>query len=240
MAGGLAFAGGDVYGLLQDLHNGRHYPWRAHGATLPQADLELTAPATGTALEPVTLTGRLLWPSGMKPRGEPLVVTRHLPDGTSRTLAGAATAADGTFTVADRPPVSGAIRYDVLWDGNADFRWATKPATVTVSRRGSSLTLTGPAKGLAGRELKLAGRLDTAGQAPAQGVPLTVRRTVTNRGGTVTTTLPPVLPAADGAFTVADTPPVGGDHAYEVAWAGDDTFLPARAVHQIRVYGPQE
>ena len=40
------------------------------------------------------------------------------------------TAADGTFSVTDTPPVGGDIRYDVAWDGNAGYRGSGASVTV--------------------------------------------------------------------------------------------------------------
>ncbi|MGP3963202.1 hypothetical protein ACTWPT_45185 [Nonomuraea sp. 3N208] len=57
------------------------------------------------------------------------------------------TAADGTFTVTNRPPVGGQVRFTVLWNGNGDFRWSSASATAAV-RYPSSLTLTGPTPGI--------------------------------------------------------------------------------------------
>jgi hypothetical protein len=234
--GSLTFSGTDLFGVLREPHNGPRHLWRLHGATLPASTLTLTAPSTATALEPLTMTGRLTLPDGSAPGAQPLVVTRRLPDGTRATLADATTAADGTFTITDSPPVSGEISYDVLWDGSSAFRWSTASVTVTVAKRQSSLTLSGPATGIAGKQLRFSGALDTGGHA-ATNASLTVLRTVSNRNGTVTTTLPAVALASDGSFSFADTPTAGGQYTYTVQWAGDDAFLPAQASHDVTVRG---
>jgi len=208
-----------------------------HGATLPASALTLTAPSTATALEPLSMTGRLTLPDGSPPGAQPLVVTRRLPDGTSATLAGATTAADGTFTIADTPPVGGAVSYDVLWDGSSAFRWSTASVTVTVAKHQSSLTLSGPATGIAGKKLQFSGALETGGQAAPPNALFTVLRTVSNRNGTATIPLPTVAPASDGSFSFADTPTEGGQYTYTVQWAGDDAFLPAQASHDVTVRG---
>lgn len=235
--GSLAFLGNDLFGVLKEPYNGPRYLWRIHGATLPASSLTLTAPATATALEPLTLTGRLTFPDGSVPGAQPLVVTRRLPDGSSGTLAGVTTAADGTFTVTDTPPVGGAVSYVVLWDGNSDFRWSRATVTVTVAKHPSSLTLSGPTTGIAGKPLKFSGAVNPGGPAPRAGSSVTVLRTVSNRNGTVTTALPAVPLASDGSFSFTDTPTQGGQYTYTAQWAGDDTFLPAQASHEVTVRG---
>ncbi|WP_433347664.1 hypothetical protein ACQP25_30875 [Microtetraspora malaysiensis] len=235
VAGSLTFSGADVFGLLKDLRTNRLHLWRLHGGTLPASTMTLTAPSTATVFKPLTMTGRLTLPDGSAPGAQPLVVTRRLPDGTSTTLTGVTTAADGTFTITDTPPIGGAISYDVLWNGNSDFRWSRKPATVTVGKHQSSLALSGPAEGIARKQLQFSGALDTGDQAPPPGASLTVQRTVSNRNGTITTTLPAVTPASDGSFSFTDTPTEGGAYKYTVQWAGDDSFLPAQASHDVTV-----
>jgi hypothetical protein len=156
--GGLTFAGTDLFAVLKEGYNGPRHLWRLHDALIPASTLTLTAPPAGTALEPLTLTGRLTLADGAAPGAQPLVVTRRLPDVTSATLAGATTAEDGTFTITDTPPVSGAIRYDVLWDGNSDFRWSTASVTVTAAKHQASLSLSGPTTGIAASNSNSAAR----------------------------------------------------------------------------------
>jgi hypothetical protein len=74
-----------------------------------------------------------------------------MPDGSSATLPGVTTAADGVFTITDTSQVLGEITYGVFWDGNADFRWSMASVTVTVGRYPSSLTLSEPATATAGK-----------------------------------------------------------------------------------------
>lgn len=234
--GSFTFSGTDVYGLLKDLRTNRLYLWRLHGATLPASTMTLTVPSTGTAREPLTLTGRLTLPGESTTGAQPLVVTRRLPDGTSTPLPGAASE-DGTFTITDTPPVGGTISYDVLWDGDSHFRWSRKSATVTVAKHQSSLTLTGPAGGVAGKQLQFSGALDTGGEAAPMGASLTVQRTYINRKGTSTTSLPAVTPGSDGTFSFTDTPSQGGQYTYTVQWAGDAASLPAQGSHDVEVQG---
>jgi hypothetical protein len=122
----------------------------------------------------------------------------------------------------------------VLWDGSTAFRWSSAAVTVTVAKHPASLTLTGPATGIAGKQLTLSGVLSTAVPVSAS---LTVLRTVSNRNGTVTTELAPVAVSGDGSFRFTDTPPVGGAYTYAMRFAGDATFAPAEASHSLTVRG---
>lgn len=234
--GGLTFAGTDLFVVLKDGYNGPRHLWRLHGALLPASTLTLTAPPQGTALEPLTLTGRITPADGSTPGAQPLVVTRRHPDGTSAKLEDVTTAADGTFTITDAPAVGGTIRYDVLWDGDSDFRWSTASVAVTVAKHQASLTLSGPATGVAGKQIQFSGALDADGKSVPAGTALTVLRTVSGRDGTVTTTLPLVAPASDGSFSFTDMPAEGGQHTYTVRLS-DDTFLPAQASYDVTVRG---
>jgi YVTN family beta-propeller protein len=237
--GNLAFAGSDIFGVLRDPYTSQLYLWRMQGATLPASTLTLTAPSEGTAYEPLTMTGRLTVPDGSAPGAQPLSVTRRLPDGRSTTLS-VTTAEDGTFTITDTPRVGGAITYDVFWAGSSDFRWSTASATVTVAKRQSTLTLSGPAAGKVGKELNFKGALDVGKYGPIPGSSLKVLRTVSNDTGTVTTPLGEVYHAVDGSFSFTDTPINGGQYTYTVQFAGDLATLPAQASQHVTVMGEQE
>ncbi|MFI6788880.1 hypothetical protein ACIBG4_16290 [Nonomuraea sp. NPDC050383] len=349
LPGSLAFSGDDVFGVIEQRDTHQLHLWRMEATTLSPSTLALSAPSTAQVLEPLTLTGRLTL-GGSDTGAQPIEVTRRLPDGTTATLTGVTTEADGTFTVTDTPPIDGTIRYDVTWDGNAKFRWSATSATVRVAKRLSSLTLkapidalalepltmtgqltlsdgsapgaqplvairylsdgtsqilpsvttktdgtftitdtppgngsglavkaipppsgnvrydvhwegnakfwgstasqmvriikrnvtltlSGPTKGNVGKQLQLSGTLDAGGQLPAAGSLIKVVRTVTNRSGTVNTTLPSIAFGSAGSFAFTDTPAVGGDYTYTVSWAGDWAFLPAEASHQITIPG---
>ncbi|WP_433347312.1 YncE family protein [Microtetraspora malaysiensis] len=240
LPGGLTFAGADLFAVLKEPYTGRFHLWRLHGALLPASTLTVTAPSTGTALEPLTLTGRLTLPDGAAPGAQPVEVSRRHPDGTSTRLADVRTETDGTFRITDTPPVSGAIGYTVVWDGNSEARWSTASATATVAKHQAPLILSGPTKGVAGKQLQFSGTLDADGKSVPPGTELTVLRTVSGRNGTVTTTLPAVSPDEDGSFSFADTPAESGQHTYTVQ-IGDKskTFLPAQASHDVTVRGGQ-
>ncbi|MFI6594677.1 hypothetical protein ACIBHX_00425 [Nonomuraea sp. NPDC050536] len=89
------------------------------------------------------------------------------------------------------------------------------------TRPDSTLTLTAPADPFVNRQLALTGRLELPGE-PAPG---TQTLTVTRRlpDGT-SQPLDNVTTAADGSFTVTDTPTVGGEHVYTAFWGGNGGF----------------
>ncbi|MFI7426007.1 hypothetical protein ACIBPB_03370 [Micromonospora sp. NPDC049836] len=232
--GALTFSGTDAFTVLFDMSTGRYTLWRLRGATLAPSSVTATAPATGTALVPLTVTGRLTLSDGSAPGAQPLLVTRRHPDGTSAALAPLTTATDGTFSITDTPPVGGTLQYEVLWDGNSAFRWSQATVTVEVARQPSTLTLTGPSTATSSRHLRFSGVLQTPGRPIAPGTTLTVWR-VLNGEDISTVYLPAVTPAADGTFQFTDTPGAAGQYTYTVQWDGDQTFTYARTSHVVTV-----
>lgn len=230
LPGSLAFSGTDLFGVLEDSMNRDRYLWRVHGAALEESALTLTAPSTGKAFAPITMTGRLSLPSGAAPGGQPLVITRRLPGGTSAALPGFATEPDGTFTITDAPPRTGTITYDVVWDGGPEIRWSGKTATVKVGRNDPEITLSAPRTGVVDQPLHINGVLDLAGQAPPLGTTLRVNREVLSPDGSVLTPLPAVTPASDGSFEFTDTPAAPGTYSYDVTFTGDSAFYPTEAM----------
>ncbi|MET7334769.1 hypothetical protein [Nonomuraea sp. NPDC005650] len=227
--GSLAFSGTDVVGVVRQGTGSLHL-WRMQGALLPVSSLTLTASGPATALEPLALTGRLTLPDGVRADAQPVVVTRRLPDGTSTTV-GDTTTADGTFTITDTPPRGGDITYTAVWDGTPEIRWSSASTTVTVAKRQTSMTLTGPKKGVLGKTLNFRGALDGGGKLPPAGTRLTVERT---DGGSPVRLKSAIL-ADDGSFSFTDTLVGGSQFTYTVKWAGDDIFLSSQASHVVPV-----
>ncbi|MEV4377538.1 hypothetical protein [Streptosporangium sp. NPDC049644] len=234
VAANIAFSGTDVFAVLRSSYDRLHL-WRLEGFARPASTLTLTAPSDPFVNRPLTLTGQLELPGGSAPGAQPLTVTRRLPDGTSETLNGVTTAADGTFTVTDTPAIGGEYAYTVLWDGNADFRGTKTSVTVTVNYA-PSLTLTGPIRGSVGMTLTFSGALRFDGLNSTDGFSLTVRRTVSNGNGTVTTTLPSSHPNSDGTYRFTDRPMEHGKYVYTVEWPGSELFAPAKAKHKVRIH----
>ncbi|MET9344742.1 hypothetical protein [Nonomuraea sp. NPDC003804] len=238
--GSLTFSGPDVLGVIRAANTGRLYLWRVQGALLPPSTMTLSAPSTATALEPLTLTGRLTAPDGSAMGAQPVSVTRRLPDGTTATVAHAATMADGTFTITDTPPVAGELRYEATWAGSSDIRWSSASAIVTVGKHESSLTLSGPAKGKVGKQFQLTGAVNIGGQPPAPRAWVKVLRTISDSNGTVTTSQWMVGLVSDGSFGFTETPAVDGHYTYTVQWAGDSLGLPVEASHEVAVKTEEE
>ncbi|MFU8872800.1 YncE family protein [Micromonospora sp. SL4-19] len=236
VAGSLAFLGTDVFGLVHDRQGERYHLWRSIDVTLPKSALSLAAPAAATALDPMTVTGRLTLADGAAPGVQPLGVTRILPDDT-RTELSATTAADGTFTVTDTPPVSGEIRYEVSWARTPNYQGSQASLTVPVAGRTPTLALTGPGTGDDGRRLQLSGKLTFDGKVPTAPQHIGVTKTIwNNRLNGVTEDLPAVTTDSLGAFTIVDTPTQGGRYVYTVSWdAGSQVYAPASATREITV-----
>ncbi|MET7946430.1 hypothetical protein [Micromonospora sp. NPDC005324] len=206
--------------------------------TLPTSAISLTAPASATALDPITITGRLTLEDGAEPGAQELAVNRVVPDETWTTLH-TTTAVDGTFTLTDIPPVSGHLRYDAYWFPTGNYQGSTASVTVAVAGRAATLTLAGPTNGRDGRQLSLTGTLGLDGKAPAQPQELVVSRMIwNNRLDGAFQQLSNVTTDSRGAFTVLDTPTQGGRHVYTVSWNGDSVYAESSASHEITVSSP--
>ncbi|MFD1539350.1 hypothetical protein [Nonomuraea guangzhouensis] len=232
LGGSITIAGNDVFSVLLNPSTGRLRLWRLEDATLLPSNVTLTAPERGTALEPLTLTGRLTVPDGATQGRQRLEVTRRLPDGTSATLRRARTAADGTFTITDAPPVSGTVAYDVSWGGSTDVRGSTASVSVKVVQQSASLTLTGPTDGVVGKRLRFAGELKFGDKAPTTRPSVTVIRASPDG---VSTELGTVRVSRSGSFRFQDRPDQQGIYIYTVDWMGDDAASGAENAQFVTV-----
>ncbi|MET7465883.1 hypothetical protein [Nonomuraea sp. NPDC005501] len=133
--------------------------------------------------------------------------------------------ASGTTVYAMNPPqgemVSGSAAYagrDVYSLVKSDtghlYLWRLHDVTLPAS----TLTLTAEPGGTAQQPLTMTGRLTFADETASGVQPLVVTRKLPD--GT-TAELPGVTTAADGTFTLNDTPPTGGQTTYTVLWKGD-------------------
>ncbi len=199
----------------------------------------LSRPSTPpTALEPLTMTGRLTLVPGSAPATQRLTVTRKFPgDVIGEPLAEVTTAEDGTFTVTDTPPVGGTVSYEVNWPGNDIYDRRTVRHALKVAMRRTTLTVSGPEETIAGSRIEFSGELDGDGRLPSPNAVLTVRRTVVGLTGTTTTTLPDVTVSEDGSFGFTDTPTEAGAYTYSLKWAGDATFSAVQGTHVVTVEG---
>ncbi|MEV4299076.1 hypothetical protein [Microbispora rosea] len=234
----VAFTGSDdVVSVVVQMTTGRLYLWWLDNVFLPSTTMTLTPPSTGTANEPLTLTGRLTLPGGAAPGAQPIVVMRNRPDdGTVTTLPSVTTAEDGTFTVTDVPPTSGDFTYRVIWEGDSNYRGSISDwVWVTLAKHESSITLSGPSTAAVGEDIRITGTLDTGAETVAPGTSLTVRRAIRYDNVIPTWNLPKVTVEADGSFAFTDTPPRTGQYYYIVIWDGDDASLRGRAQHLMTV-----
>ncbi|MCK2219908.1 hypothetical protein MF672_039850 [Actinomadura sp. ATCC 31491] len=159
-------------------------------------------------------------------------MTRHTPDGTGATVAEVTTAADGSFTLTDTPPVGGTVTYKAVWDGSQDARWSSASATTEVARRPATLTLTGQQTGSVGKELRFRGTLEGDRLRP-EGAALSVERTWTDNS--TTRPLPSVTVDENGSFDFVHTVGAGGLYRFTVTWPGNGVYQPAQAGHEVRV-----
>ncbi|QKW08431.1 hypothetical protein HUT18_20705 [Streptomyces sp. NA04227] len=103
-------------------------------ANKADATLALSAPATSRPNRTLTVTGTLTSPDPL-PAGAQVSVTRTGPaDGIVTELPTATVAADGTFTVTDRPSHTGTYTYRVAFAGDAHHRPASAEVSVSVQR----------------------------------------------------------------------------------------------------------
>lgn len=231
--GSAAFFGRDIFSLLKT-DSDHLYLWRLHDVTLPASTLTLTAEPGGAAQQPLTLTGRLAFDDGTVPGAQPLAVTRTLPDGTSTELPSATTAADGTFTITDTPPIGGELTYTVLWNGDESHRWS-KASLTTAVRYVTTLTLTGPTSAVAGTRLVFSGQLQVTGATAPRSGTITVRRTRSGNDGETVQWPVGINPSASYMFTDVLS---AGKYTYTAHWAGGGQTGPAQASHVVTVYEP--
>lgn len=96
----------------------------------------------------------------------------------------------------------------------------------------SALTLAGPSTGYITRSVTLTGHLTLgAGTTPPDGTPITVTRS-TAGGADKTFTL---ATAADGSYSLTDTPPALGQYTYTARYSGNTTTAPATASQTVNV-----
>jgi hypothetical protein len=107
--------------------------------TVSRTVLSLTAPSSIYITHSVTLTGNLtLSVGGTLPAGTPITITRSVTGGTDK-IFNVSTAADGSFSLTDKPPTTGQYTYAASYAGSTTTTSSTASAKVTVKRLPTSL-----------------------------------------------------------------------------------------------------
>ncbi|MEU6341433.1 hypothetical protein ABZ883_10865 [Streptomyces sp. NPDC046977] len=193
--------------------------------------LTVNAPATALPGRDVTVTGTL---GSAVPfaDGTTVTVTRSDSATTDAPLGTATVAADGTFSLKDTPSTLGTTTYTVSYAGDAKHGAATTKRNITIARATTSLTVNAPATALPGRDVTVTGTLGSTLPLPA-GTQVTVTRTDSaHQNGTPLGT---AAVAADGTFTLKDTPSTLGTATYTVSYAGDADHAPATTKRNITI-----
>jgi hypothetical protein len=203
--------------------------------TITQTTLTLTGPSTAQINQAVTLTGRLTFSyARFPPAGTPITITRSEAGSSTTQDFSVTTAADGSFSLTDTPPAAGQYTYAASYSGSSTVAAATASQAVTVSLTPATLTLTGPSTAGLGQPVTLTGSLTIGSQAPPAGTAITITRSeagsTTAQGFSVTT-------AADGSFSLTDTPPGAGQYTYTATYSGSSTVAAATASQAVTVTG---
>ncbi|GAA3787422.1 hypothetical protein GCM10022226_02140 [Sphaerisporangium flaviroseum] len=179
------------------------------------------------------------WPAGVAISSDGAYVAGVRKEGLEMTLYDAASgAAIYTADTAEGQPVSENVQFsgrDVfsLLRSPTDrlYLWRLHDVTLPAS----TLTLTAEPGGTAHQPLTLTGRLTLEDGTAPGAQPLAVTRTLSGGAGAE---LPSVTTAADGTFTITDTPPTGGENTYTVRWKGNDEHRWSKASVTIVVRYP--
>jgi hypothetical protein len=97
----------------------------------------------------------------------------------------------------------------------------------------TTLTLSGPAKSYITKSIALSGRLTlSAGGTLAAGTPVTVTRSL---AGSTSTKSFAETTAANGSFSLTDTPPGPGRYTYTASYQGSASVAPSTAIRAVTV-----
>ncbi|MGE3811580.1 MAG: hypothetical protein AB7I24_08530 [Candidatus Nanopelagicales bacterium] len=220
-------------GLVWSPDGGRLYAVAREGVLRVVADagvadavLAVDVPASALMNTSVTVSGYLRV-HGSPIAGAELSVRRDSA-GTSTVLPTVQTAEDGSYSF-QAPLGTADALYTVGYAGTSTVAPVRTTRRVVALQTTSTLTMAAPATVARTSPYALTGTL-TSGGSPVAGASLTVERT--DLSGTTSSS---VSTEADGTFSVADTPAVGGDVAWTVSWAGTVTQAPAQATRTVAV-----
>lgn len=104
------------------------------------SSMGLSAPASATRGNGVTISGNLSVFEGTVPGSQILAVTKHDLAGT-HTLPNVTSAAGGSFSFGDTPQVGGPNTYTVSWGSDSGHLATSAHATVNVSRQATSISV---------------------------------------------------------------------------------------------------
>jgi hypothetical protein len=106
---------------------------------LRPSTMTLSVPPTATRAKPYLVKGTLRGLNSAPLVGAEISYTRKDLAGTTHGVA--TTGADGSFSIADTPTVGGSVAWTVTYVGSETQNYATKTATVSVSRLATLLTI---------------------------------------------------------------------------------------------------
>ncbi|MEU4626166.1 hypothetical protein AB0G04_40085 [Actinoplanes sp. NPDC023801] len=189
-------------------------------------DLTLSGPSAAIPGAPVTITGTLTSRVPLA-TGTTVVMSR-----AGTPLGTATVAADGTFGFTDTPPGEGTWAYEVSYAGSTIHQPVATMTSIVVSRTASTMTLAGPASATRGKPLTITGKLASPLTLSAGSKVSVTRVDLEYPSGR---SLGTRTVAANGTFSVVDTPTAGGTVTYRVSYAGDLTHTPASASKAVAV-----
>ncbi|WP_405727414.1 hypothetical protein OG607_24635 [Streptomyces sp. NBC_01537] len=150
-----------------------------------------------------------------------------LPDPLYTAISGRA----GYFSFSDTPPAEGKYTYRFVYTGDASHQPADGSFDATVAKGVPFLALTAPAKSGRAVPLTIPGHLFTGPYAAGEVVHVTRTDAAHPKG----TALKDAPLAADGTFTIADTPTVGAANTYTVTYPGDSANKAASGSATVQV-----
>jgi hypothetical protein len=138
----------------------------------------------------------------------------------------------GMYRVHDTAPLTGTLSYRVDYSGGGHYAPATRTFDVPLAKYKPTLTLSAPATGNRAAPLAVTGQLTWPHAHLTTGTVHVVKKDAAHPSGY---TLAAVTPAADGTFTVHDTPQVGSTNTYTVTYDGGTAYLPVTSSANVQV-----
>lgn len=197
---------------------------------LAQSQLTVSGPAHSPIGTAIPITGKITLASG-EAVGT-VTITRTTSGGSGGKNFTVPVSSTGTFTLRDAPPALGSYTYVASWAGTDKIAPASDTYRVLVTKIPAAIALKGPAGSHITERVRLTGQLHLTGIKIPAGTTIVVRRTQAGGGNTRKMT---AHVAADGSFTISDTPPALGNFAYAASYAGTALTSSASATHRLTV-----